>query len=223
MPDKVINVVQFDGIRVGDVNIPRQDIKVEPESVQPLRMVLDGLKTTGIALDEALITVSEQQAKLDAAETTQNELQAKYDKLEKGQPEALASAVKTRLGMEMTAAYFKVDKANDMGDVDLMKAVISSQAKEGKFDFTGKDDTYIKARFDIMAEEAANAGTALVQLQALQAATGPVLDNLADFTHQGAPPTKGREAFMQQSKDAFRSPPGSVTPTVLTKPAPASA
>ena len=83
--------------------------------------------------------------------------------------------------------------------------------------------TYSKARLNIMAEEAANAGTALVQLQALQAATGPVLDNLADFTHQGAPPTKGREAFMQQSKDAFRSPPGSVTPTVLTKPAPASA
>lgn len=215
--------IKFDGVKVGDINIPAQTFKVPEDTGPAIEAILVAAYDAGTALGESLEANSTLQGKYDGQEKALKDLQEKYDKLEKGSPEVLESAVKSRLGLEKTAAFFKVDKANEMPDGDLKKAIINSrlddkQIKALKLD--EKDEAYVKARYDILAEEAEKSGTALDQLRALSSTSVPKNDNLEDFTKSGvAGMPEGREKFMETSRQAFKNPPGSTTITVLTKPA----
>lgn len=209
--------IKFDGIKVGDINIPKQTFKV-PEDVSAVaETILTAAYDSAAALKVSLDSNSALQAKCDELEKSQKELQEKHDALEKGSPEQLATAVKSRLGLEKTASFFKIDKMEEMQDGELMKAVIMSQNPELKLD--EKDDAYVKARFDILSETAEKGATGLEQLKALNVLSTPKGDDLSAFTGGGNQngelnPAMARENFMQQSKDAYKSPPGSVIPKV---------
>ncbi len=208
MPED-IHVLSFDGLQIGKINIPKQDVKVPEPVAAQVKTILDGAYEVGKELNAQITANSTLQAQHDELEKSNKELQEKFDAAEKGNPEVMAVAVKARLGLEKTAAFFKIADAADMSDVDLRKAVILSQNKD--FNFDGKDDAYIVARFDIYAEEAEKGGTALAQLAALGTTTAPTTDDLAEFTkNTGMDPSPGREAFMKNSAEAFRNPPGKI-------------
>ena len=198
--------IKFDGIQVGNVNVPAQTFKVPEDIETTATSILTAVYDTASELKDSLEANSTLQAKYDALEVEKKELQEIHDSLEKGNPEEMNLAIKARLGLEKTAAIFKLDGAGEMEDGELMKNVIMSQNKDLKLD--EKDDVYIKARFDILAEEAENGATGLEQLQALHQTTVPHNDNLEQFASPGQPVPGSREDFMAKSRSAFKTPPG---------------
>ena len=212
-------VISFDGIKAGEINIPAQEITVPQSMGDKVKTLVNATYDAAAQLTDALEANSQWEAKYDELEKNAEELKKKYDALEKGNPAEMAAAVKARLGLETTAAFFKLDKANEMSDGELMKAVIMSQNKDLKLD--EKNEAYITARFDILAEEAAKGATGLEQLHALHKTQVPTGDNLEQFIQGGGTgePDGSRGAFMEKSRDAFKTPPGAVVKTILVKPA----
>ena len=218
MPDEKLIQISFDGIAVGDIKLPAADITV-PETVVPqVKSLIQGTYDAASALGEALNDNAELEAKYDELETAIEEVRKKLDSAEKLGPEELKTAVSSRLKLERTAAFFKVDKFDELDDMALMKGVIAKKhgadiLKSDKMDTetdTGK--VYIRARFDILVEEAEKGGKGLNELIALQRLTTPKMDSEFNFdpnVNTGATdPASLREKFMNESRNAFRDPKG---------------
>jgi len=208
-----IHVITFDGIKAGEINVPEFEIKVPENALSQVKTLVSATYDAAKALKTSNDETSALQAKYDDLENSNKELQEKHDSLEKGNPDQRKTEIKERLGLERTAAFFKIDKAGEMEDSDLMKAVILSKHSEVNLD--GKGEAYIKARFDILAEEAAKGATGLEQLQAISQAVVPRGDNIEEFIGgQQKPPQKTREDFADAMRNAFKTPPGSILPPV---------
>lgn len=90
-------------------------------------------------------------------------LQAKYDALKTEEPKEkktdrveISKLVKERVRIEGVAGKVlkkdELEKALTLEDIELKKAVIKAELPE--FNFEGKSDAYIDARFDVIAESA---------------------------------------------------------------------
>lgn len=91
----------------------------------------------------------------DKAEAKADSLQAELDKLKKNQTEKkdsehLNAQVKARIQLLKTAELAGIEKADEMSDIEIKKAVIKEASPEVNLD--SKSEDYIEARFDMAVE-----------------------------------------------------------------------
>lgn len=96
--------------------------------------------------------VSELEAERDSAKEKADSATAELEKVKTDSvdPKRLNSAVKAKIELLHNAEKAKVEVKEDMSDMDIKKAIITSQFPKANFD--GKDDVYIEARYDSAVE-----------------------------------------------------------------------
>lgn len=96
--------------------------------------------------------ISELEAERDSAKEKKDAAEAELAKVkaDAADPKHLDSAVKAKIELLHNAEKAKVEVKEDMSDVDIKKAIITSQFPKANFD--GKDDVYIQARYDSAVE-----------------------------------------------------------------------
>ena len=96
--------------------------------------------------------VSELEAERDAAKEKKDAAEAELEKVksDSADPKRLDEAVKAKMELLHNAEKAKVEVKEDMSDMDIKKAIITSQFPKANFD--GKDDIYIQARYDSAVE-----------------------------------------------------------------------
>lgn len=96
--------------------------------------------------------ISELEAERDSAKEKADSATAELEKVKADSvdPKRLDSAVKAKIELLHNAEKAKVEVKEDMSDMDIKKAIITSQFPKANFD--GKDDVYIEARYDSAVE-----------------------------------------------------------------------
>ena len=104
--------------------------------------------------------ISELEAERDSAKEKADSATAELEKVkaDSANPKRLDEAVKAKMELLHNAEKAKVEVKADMSDIDIKKAIVTSQFPKANFD--GKDDVYVQARYDatveILAERADN-------------------------------------------------------------------
>lgn len=96
--------------------------------------------------------ISELEAERDSAKEKKDAAEAELEKVkaDAADPKHLDAAVKAKIELLQNAEKAKVEVKEDMSDMDIKKAIITSQFPKANFD--GKDDVYIQARYDSAVE-----------------------------------------------------------------------
>lgn len=96
--------------------------------------------------------ISELEAERDSAKEKADGLEKELEeaKADSADPKRLDEAVKAKMELLHNAEKAKVEVKEDMSDMDIKKAIITSQFPKATFD--GKDDVYIQARYDSAVE-----------------------------------------------------------------------
>ncbi len=96
--------------------------------------------------------ISELEAERDSAKEKKDAAEAELEKVkaDAADPKHLDEAVKAKMELLHNAEKAKVEVKEDMSDMDIKKAIITSQFPKANFD--GKDDVYIQARYDSAVE-----------------------------------------------------------------------
>jgi len=96
--------------------------------------------------------ISELEAERDSAKEKADSLEKDLEKAkaDSADPKRLDEAVKAKMELLQNAKKANVEVKNDMSDMDIKKAIITSQFPKANFD--GKDDVYIQARYDSAIE-----------------------------------------------------------------------
>lgn len=96
--------------------------------------------------------ISELEAERDSAKEKKDAAEAELAKVkaDAADPTHLDAAVKAKIELLHNAEKAKVEVKEDMSDMDIKKAIITSQFPKANFD--GKDDVYIQARYDSAVE-----------------------------------------------------------------------
>lgn len=96
--------------------------------------------------------ISELEAERDSAKEKKDAAEAELErvKADAADPTHLDAAVKAKIELLHNAEKAKVEVKEDMSDMDIKKAIITSQFPKANFD--GKDDVYIQARYDSAVE-----------------------------------------------------------------------
>lgn len=96
--------------------------------------------------------ISELEAERDTAKEKADNAEKELEKVkaDSADPRHLDEAVKAKLTLLHNAEKAKVEVKEDMSDLDIKKAIITSQFP--KANFNGKDEVYIEARYDSAVE-----------------------------------------------------------------------
>ena len=96
--------------------------------------------------------ISELEAERDSAKEKADSATAELEKVkaDSADPKRIDEAVKAKMELLQNAQKAGVEVKNDMSDMDIKKAIITSQFPKANFD--GKDDVYIQARYDATLE-----------------------------------------------------------------------
>ena len=96
--------------------------------------------------------ISELEAERDSAKEKADSTEAELEKVkaDSADPKHLDGLVKAKMELLHNAEKAGVEVKEDMSDVDIKKAIITSQFPKANFD--GKDDVYIQARYDSAVE-----------------------------------------------------------------------
>lgn len=96
--------------------------------------------------------ISELEAERDSAKEKKDAAEAELEKVkaDAADPKHLDAAVKAKIELLQNAEKAKIEVKEDMSDMDIKKAIITSQFPKANFD--GKDDVYIQARYDSAVE-----------------------------------------------------------------------
>lgn len=96
--------------------------------------------------------ISELEAERDSAKEKADSLEKDLEKAkaDSADPKRLDEAVKAKMELLQNAKKANVEVKEDMSDMDIKKAIITSQFPKANFD--GKDDVYIQARYDSAIE-----------------------------------------------------------------------
>jgi hypothetical protein len=96
--------------------------------------------------------ISELEAERDSAKEKKDAAEAELEKVkaDAADPKHLDAAVKAKIELLHNAEKAKIEVKEDMSDLDIKKAIITSQFPKANFD--GKDDVYIQARYDSAIE-----------------------------------------------------------------------
>lgn len=96
--------------------------------------------------------ISELEAERDSAKEKADSATAELEKVkaDSADPKRIDEAVNAKMELLQNAQKAGVEVKTDMSDVDVKKAIITSQFPKANFD--GKDDVYIQARYDAALE-----------------------------------------------------------------------
>ncbi len=96
--------------------------------------------------------ISELEAERDSAKEKADSLEKDLEKAktDSADPKRLDEAVKAKMELLQNAKKANVEVKEDMSDMDIKKAIITSQFPKANFD--GKNDVYIQARYDSAIE-----------------------------------------------------------------------
>ena len=96
--------------------------------------------------------ISELEAERDSAKEKADSAEAELEKVkaDSADPKHLDGLVKAKIELLHNAEKANVEVKEDMSDMDIKKAIITSQFPKANFD--GKDDVYIQARYDSAVE-----------------------------------------------------------------------
>lgn len=96
--------------------------------------------------------ISELEAERDSAKEKADSATAELEKVkaDSADPKRIDEAVKAKMELLQNAQKAGVEVKNDMSDMDIKKAIITSQFPKANFD--GKDDVYVQARYDATLE-----------------------------------------------------------------------
>ena len=96
--------------------------------------------------------ISELEAERDSAKEKADSAEAELEKVkaDSADPKHLDEAVKAKIELLHNAEKANVEVKEDMSDIDIKKAIITSQFPKANFD--GKDDVYVQARYDATVE-----------------------------------------------------------------------
>lgn len=96
--------------------------------------------------------ISELEAERDTAKEKADNAEKELEKVkaDSADPKHLDEAVKAKMELLHNAEKAKVEVKEDMSDLDIKKAIITSQFPKANFD--GKDEVYIQARYDSAVE-----------------------------------------------------------------------
>ena len=134
--------------------------------------------------------ISELEAERDSAKEKKDAAEAELEKVkaDAADPKHLDEAVKAKMELLQNAAKAKVEVKEDMSDMDIKKAIITSQFPKANFD--GKDDVYIQARYDSAVEMMVEKNDAAIR----QATSDTPPENRADEND-------AREKMIQRMKN----------------------
>lgn len=120
--------------------------------------------------------ISELEAERDSAKEKKDAAEAELEKVkaDAADPAHLDAAVKAKIELLHNAEKAKVEVKEDMSDMDIKKAIITSQFPKANFD--GKDDVYIQARYDSAVEMMVEKNDAAIR----QATSNTPPENRAD-------------------------------------------
>jgi hypothetical protein len=169
-----------------------QEFEVDPKLAEALKKHMmemedgwnkkaaDGMKAKDGQMEEMKKEKEGMQAKMDA-------MKERLDAAPSGEiaPEKLRQAVKARVEMEKVASFLKVEKCDEMGDQDLMKAVILKDSPKAAIE--DKSEHYIQARFDSVVEKIKESKSFMSALGA-----GIVSQQKTDSTEQDADAARQR-------------------------------
>lgn len=134
--------------------------------------------------------ISELEAERDSAKEKKDAAEAELEKVkaDAADPTHLDAAVKAKIELLHNAEKAKVEVKEDMSDMDIKKAIITSQFPKANFD--GKDDVYIQARYDSAVEMMVEKNDAAIR----QATSDTPPENRADEND-------AREKMIQRMKN----------------------
>ena len=134
--------------------------------------------------------ISELEAERDSAKEKKDAAEAELEKVkaDAADPKHLDAAVKAKIELLHNAEKAKVEVKEDMSDMDIKKAIITSQFPKANFD--GKDDVYIQARYDSAVEMMVEKNDAAIR----QATSDTPPENRADEND-------AREKMIQRMKN----------------------
>lgn len=134
--------------------------------------------------------ISELEAERDSAKEKADSATAELEKVkaDSANPKHLDAAVKAKIELLHNAEKAKIEVKEDMSDMDIKKAIITSQFPKANFD--GKDDVYIQARYDSAVE---------MMVEKNDAAIRQATSNLPPETH--ADENDAREKMIQRMKN----------------------
>lgn len=134
--------------------------------------------------------ISELEAERDSAKEKKDAAEAELEKVkaDAADPTRLDAAVKAKIELLQNAEKAKIEVKEDMSDMDIKKAIITSQFPKANFD--GKDDVYIQARYDSAVEMMVEKNDAAIR----QATSDTPPENRADEND-------AREKMIQRMKN----------------------
>lgn len=149
-------------IKMAKVMLAGQEHEVDQKVADALAEHMKGFAPKESPEKEAEEAAAEEKMKADVAQAVKDKdaMQAKCDALTeelKVRKDAAPSQdeinkrVKARLQITKVAAFLGVEKADDMSDLDLKKAVIKKDSESAELE--GKSEAYIDGRFDVVSEK----------------------------------------------------------------------
>ncbi len=157
----------IEGETMEKITIGGKEFECSPELAAAIKSEMDKMggmekemtdAKSAVAANEA--KAGEMQGQMEQVQKDKDALQAKCDELESElkkrtdsvDEKAIQTLVQKRIGLEKSAGKIlgSETKLDGMSDLDVMKAVI--EKKHAKFNFDGKSNEYIQARFDAIAE-----------------------------------------------------------------------
>lgn len=127
----------------------RLDNGLEYDVTPEVEVAFKGMQTK---LDEKQTEIDKVTAEKDTAQAKLDAREQELEKVKKESQEKLDEAIKERVELLKTAENFKVDKADEMSNLDIKKAVIKA-VRGDSISLDGKSEAYIEAAFDMAKTE----------------------------------------------------------------------
>jgi hypothetical protein len=151
-PLEIDNAKENDGMDT--INLDNAEYQADAKVIETLKQHKADAEDTKVKLDTAISDKSKVEAERDSFKEKLDSVEKELADLKKVHVDSadVSKLVRQRVELETTATAIGADFKTDEDDLAIMKAVIMLQS-EGKAKLDGKDEVYIKARYDAAVED----------------------------------------------------------------------
>ena len=168
------------------INLDGVDYKAEDKVIDTLQ----GANTRADELQTKFDALTAEKSALEAERDKQKEradgLATELDTLKKNHVDAdkLPELVKNRVALEKVAEKVGIEKFDSLSDIEIMSAVVKVKAPNANLE--GKDEVYVKARFDGIVEDMAMEKDKVAEeaVRAVQGRADSAIENTADASRK---------------------------------------